>query len=110
MDELSNKTFQLIENANGYVKGNTVMKFNDSSDPNIASYTGPNVVIGQVIVSNGSMLYQALETSGNLCAGKANVTLRKESDNSKAEMILNWQWLTGDQSKGISRWISLNSI
>ena len=101
-------SFQLIENRDGHVMGKTVMKFDQSLSPCIATYSGPNIVFGQAIVENGFMLYQALQTNGKLSAGKASVSYLKASEDRAAEMILNWRWLTGDRSKGTSRWKQLN--
>jgi len=54
------------------------------------------------------MVYHALTQQGELVAGKAQVQLvRKDLGN--LEMQLNWQWLTGELSSGISRWEEVNA-
>ena len=107
MEQLRNSRFQLIENPGGHVSGNTVMRFGDSTDPCIATYSGPNIVFGQVIVSEDKMIYHALDTNGQLSAGKATVRLERADNNAAVEMVLDWQWLTGDRSQGVSRWKKL---
>lgn len=106
--DLSNKHFELVENSDGHASAKTMMKFSDHADPFLATYTGPNTIYGQVIVRTSKtgdfeMLYQSLTTEGELVAGQAQVTLT-ENENHKTVMQLNWQWLTGDLSNGISVW------
>ena len=110
MDAFRDSSFQLIENPDGHAIGDTVMTFADSASPWIASYNGPNIVIGQVMLHDQIMHYQALDTSGEFCAGRAKVSYLVANGNSPAQMILNWQWLTGDRSKGVSRWRKLDSV
>jgi len=110
--ELSNKTFELIENQNGLADSSTRMIFNKNSAPYEATYSGPNVSNGHVLAfkvnDSFNMVYHALTQQGELVAGKAQVQLvRKDLGN--LEMQLNWQWLTGELSSGISRWEEVNA-
>jgi len=105
---LSNRQFELVENSDGHASTKTIMTFNEQADPFLGTYTGPNTIYGQIIVktlSAGSteMLYQSLTSGGELVAGHAQVTLREE-DNQPATMQLNWQWLTGSLTSGVSIW------
>ena len=47
---LSNKHFELMENSDGHASAKTIMKFSDSVEPYLGTYSGPNVTHGQVIV------------------------------------------------------------
>lgn len=97
----------MIENADGLAGDKTRMIFDDGTSPYRAIYTGENIEYGNVIVTTNkntlNMLYQALTTEGDLVAGKAQVNISAISSTS-LEMELQWQWLTGDLSSGISRW------
>ena len=103
---LSNKTFDLIENNTGLAASQTRMIFNHHSDPFEATYTGPNVSNGHVLVSRKKdkfdMIYHALSAEGLLVAGKADVSFSTNDGN--LIMQLNWQWLTDDLSSGVSLW------
>ena len=93
--------FVLVENAAGHVTGSTLMSFSED-DPLTAHFSGPNVVVGQVLVNAPTagtrMLYQALTSDGELVAGEAEVLLTDPE-----VMLLNWRWLTGDRSGGQSK-------
>ena len=104
---LSSKKFQLIENHDGLASNQTLMTFDSSEYPYKATYHGPNIEFGHAIAYsvNGAlnMFYHSLSKQGDLSAGKAVVTLTKAASGD-TEMQLDWQWLTGDLSSGISRW------
>ena len=99
----SGAKFELIENQAGHAADTTLMVFKQSSSPFSATYTGPNVQLGQVIVSGENMLYHAVDKAGQLSAGQAKIEMGENEEGSQT-MTLDWQWLTGDQSGGISRW------
>ncbi len=105
---LSNRQFELVENSDGHASAKTIMKFSEQAAPFLGTYTGPNTIHGQVIVrisptGQTEMLYQSLTTDGELVAGRAQVSFREEDDQ-VTEMQLNWQWLTGSLTSGISIW------
>ena len=105
--DLKNKIFDLIENQDGLAESHTRMIFNGNSLPFRATYSGPNVSSGQVLVSTNAnndlnMVYHALASHGSLVAGKADISFTT-IDNTLT-MKLNWQWLTGDLSSGVSMW------
>lgn len=102
MPSLSNKSFELIENRGGHAAGSTVMRFDSSSDPNRAVYSGPNVKVGHAMVVGDEMVYHAVDFDGQLSAGRAKITIIESAG--ETEMHLNWQWLTGDRSTGLSKW------
>jgi len=88
------------------------MVFNHCTSPYEASYSGPNVSNGHALVFAKNdvlnMVYHAITSEGILVAGKAVVELTRASSTNTLEMQLNWQWLTGDLSSGISKWIEIN--
>lgn len=105
---LSNRQFELGENSDGHASAKTIMKFSEQVEPFIGTYTGPNTLYGQVIVKTSptgstEMIYQSLTSEGELVAGHAQVTLI-EVETKPATMQLNWQWMTGSLSSGISIW------
>ena len=95
---MQNKTFELLENADGHAAGATRMVFSDETQPYRATYSGPNVTFGHAIVEDNVMLYHARNTDGSISAGQAEVEL---TDN---QMVLRWRWLTEDNTSGISVW------
>ncbi len=105
--DLKNTRLKLIENKEGLASDETIMVFDDSDSPYKATYSGPNIKYGHAIVSNIdgklTMLYHAIAKTGELSAGKATVYLSKGRADA-IEMQLDWQWLTGDLSAGISKW------
>lgn len=107
--ELAGKSFELIENDAGLASTSTVMVFCQNSESCQATYSGPNMKNGHVIVSGDQMLYHAISINDELSAGRASMTFLPQSDGG-IEMRLQWQWLTGDKSEGVSRWRLLNSV
>ncbi|MEH6455805.1 MAG: hypothetical protein V7749_05760 [Cocleimonas sp.] len=108
--KLSNRKFKLIENKKGLASGETIMVFDNTDLPYKAIYNGPNIEYGHVLVSleneNLTMLYHSLSRDGELSAGKATVTLSK-INSGNLEMQLDWHWLTGNLSSGISKWCEI---
>lgn len=102
VSDLVGKTFELIENRDGYALGSTRMQFQSGVNPVRATYSGPNVVYGEAIVCGEDMLYHALNSEGQMSAGRANIVIQKSSG--VLEMVLQWHWLTGEQTGGISKW------
>ena len=94
--------FELSENTGGHASGATRMTFSNESDPFRATYTGPNISYGHAIVAGGVMLYHAVHSDGSLSAGRADVELSDE------QMLLRWQWLTGEPESGVSVWKRIN--
>lgn len=103
MQELANKTYELMENTTGHATHTTMMIFGPSSEPCKGVYSGANIIFGQALVNGQEMLYQAMETDGQLTAGRATVSLVTVPGR-PSEMHLQWQWLTGDLSSGVSKW------
>jgi hypothetical protein len=102
MFNLAGMIFELVENSEGHAAGSTVMTFAASDHPIRATYSGPNVRYGEAIVVGDEMLYHAVDSKGHLSAGHAKLKMKESG--SDTEMILSWQWLTGERTGGVSRW------
>ena len=72
-------------------------------------YAGGTIRTGQVVARRKDhctieMLYQCVTVSEELKAGRALARFSQMPDKTLC-MHLDWQWLTGDQSGGVSEWI-----
>lgn len=97
--------------ANGTINTETEMHFTEDADIIRASYAGGSIVRGDVMARwTGAMqidmCYHCLTASDALQAGKAKAHFDRTSDGRLA-MRLDWQWLTGDRTKGESYWIAV---
>lgn len=101
---LAGKSFALVENDEGHASASTLMVFDARTDVCTATYTGPNVKFGHVVVSENQMLYHAYNEDGSLSAGVATIRLKMDASEKISEMMLQWKWLTGDLSSGVSHW------
>ena len=99
---LSNKIFELISNEAGLADAATVLTFSDAENPYCATYQGPNIIHGQVIVAEDQMLYHALDSDGELRAGAAQIQF------ANGQMTLDWRWLNGPAAAGRSVWRDLS--
>lgn len=106
LDDLAGYEFALIENETGEAESGTTMRFGRRHKHAIeASYEGPNVSHGHALVTqtaagSTTMVYHALDADGALNAGTAKVII----EHVPMTMRLEWQWLTGDRSRGTSLW------
>ena len=108
---LAGKTFRAIANSsNGIISTDTTMTFVSEDERGILGvYTGGTIKTGQVIArrkdqSTVEMLYQCVTVSQELKAGQALARFSNSPDKTLC-MHLDWQWLTGDRSEGVSEWI-----
>ena len=72
-------------------------------------YAGGTIRTGQVVArrqDDGAveMLYQCVTVSDELKAGRALARFSQTPEDTLC-MHLDWQWLTGDQSGGVSEWM-----
>jgi len=110
---LVGKTFRAISNSrNGHSDTETEMRF--TSDGGIVEgvYSGGTIEVGHVLAKRSGeftmdMLYHGASKSGAHNAGKAHATFSKDKEG-RIRMALDWQWLTGDQSKGRSEWLLID--
>ena len=108
---LAGKTFRAIANSsNGTIGTDTTMTFVSDDDRGILGvYAGGTIRTGQVVArrkDDGTveMLYQCVTVSDELKAGRALARFSQSPDKTLC-MHLDWQWLTGDQSGGVSEWM-----
>ena len=108
---LAGKTFRAIANSsNGTISTDTTMTFVSEDERGIIGvYTGGTIRTGQVVARRRDdrtveMLYQCVTVSNELKAGRARARFSHAPDNTLL-MHLDWQWLTGDQSGGVSEWM-----
>ena len=108
---LAGKKFRAIANSsNGALNTETTMTFVAEDESGILGiYGGGTIRLGNVVAlrtnaSTVEMLYQCVTVSGELKAGRANATFR-EDNLKRLCMDLDWQWLTGDRSRGASEWL-----
>ena len=107
---LAGKTFRAIANSsNGTISTDTTMTFVSEDEGDILGvYAGGTIGSGQVVACRKDdctveMLYQCVTVSHELKAGRALARFSHTPD--KTLMHLDWQWLTGDQSGGVSEWM-----
>jgi len=106
---LDNRVFVPVENTeNGVVSGHTRFHFWQEGMVFYADYFGGDVREGHIIGQfnergQGDMLYHCLTTDKNLKAGKALATFTQNGDG-RVSMSLAWQWISGDDSTGQSRY------
>jgi hypothetical protein len=108
---LAGKTFRAIANSsNGTLNTDTTMTFVSEDESGILGfYAGGTIRSGQVVArrideSTVEMLYHCVTVARELKAGRALARFTQTSDETLS-MHLDWQWLTGDQSAGVSEWI-----
>lgn len=106
---LDGRVFVPVENTdNGTVSGLTRFHFWQEGDVFFADYSGGDVREGHIIgqfsdAMTGNMLYHCLTTDKALKAGQATATF-SALDDTRLAMDIDWQWLTGDSTKGQSRY------
>ena len=108
---LTGKTFRAIANSrNGSISTDTTMTFVSEDERAILGvYAGGTITNGQVLARRKDdctieMLYQCVTTSYEMKAGRALARFSDMPDKPLC-MHLDWQWLTGDQSGGVSEWV-----
>ena len=108
---LAGKTFRAIANSsNGSISTDTTMTFVSEDERGILGfYAGGTIRTGQVVArrrDDGTveMLYQCVTVSKELKAGRALARFTLTPDKTLC-MHLDWHWLTGDQSGGVSEWV-----
>ena len=108
---LAGRTFRAIANSsNGTISTDTTMTFVSEDERGILGvYAGGSIRTGQVLARRKDyctveMLYQCVTVSYELKAGRALARFSHTPDKTLC-MHLDWQWLTGDQSGGVSEWV-----
>lgn len=111
---LAGTTFRAVSNSrHGSINTETEMHFTSDDGIVIGSYGGGTVITGHVIGkhvgdSEIEMLYHSVSADGTIQAGKAHGRFALDREG-RMHMYLDWQWLTGDGSRGQSDWLLLAS-
>ena len=107
---LAGKTFRAVSNSkNGHLNTETEMHFTSDSGIVEGTYRGGTIEAGHVLAKRTGeaqleMLYHGATKDGAHNAGRARATFSPD-ERGRMCMRLDWQWLTGDQSKGQSEWV-----
>lgn len=109
---LHNRNFIPVENtAAGVVDDRTEFKFSQDGTSFNAVYSGGNVkrghIIGRFIEPElGEMLYHCETQEGILKAGRADAVFSLD-ENDLLTMSLDWEWVSGADGSGTSKYIEL---
>lgn len=101
------RVFKSVQNSEtGEVSAETIFHYHQKDDLVWAEYAGGEIVFGSLIakVLDGDALemrYQHLNSKGELMTGKCFST-PEILENGKIRLHENWQWTSGDFSKGAS--------
>ena len=112
---LEGKIFTSISNTeNGDVGAETLFYYHQDGDIVTAKYEGGSIVKGHLIakiLSNGQldMRYHHLNTKGDFMTGKCLSTPEVLADG-RLKFKEQWQWLSGDMSKGYSEIEEIDSV
>ncbi len=107
---LTGTIFRAVSNSkHGSINTETEMYFTSDDGIVIGRYGGGSVITGHVIGkhegdSEIEMLYHSATVGGDIQAGKAHGTFALDEEG-RMHMYLDWQWLTGDGSRGQSEWL-----
>jgi hypothetical protein len=87
----------------------TVMRFVSDDGIVVGTYGGGSIAVGHVLAKRTSaeeleMLYHGATKDGAQNAGRARARFASDNEG-RMRMYLDWQWFTGDQSKGQSEWV-----
>ena len=103
----NNKRFRSISNTeNGEVPSDMVFHYQQSGNVLTCSYKGGEILEGHLIglvdkLGNIDMRYHHVNTRGEIMTGICHST-PELMPNNKIRLIENWQWTSGDLSKGRS--------
>ncbi|MGX1639919.1 MULTISPECIES: DUF3129 domain-containing protein [Sphingobacterium] len=102
-----NKSFRTVSNSeNGETSSETIFHYKQIGNIVFADYQGGNIKYGHLlgIVSEYGtieMTYHQVNSSGALMTGKCE-SIPEILDNGKIRLHENWEWTSGDFSKGKS--------
>jgi len=112
MINLDDKVFiAVVNSSNGEVGKDTLFYYSQTENIISAEYRGGDIINGHLLgeqLPSGefSFVYHHINIDGELKVGKC---LSSASYNNDGKIILNeeWQWLTGDMSKGKSELVEV---
>ncbi|GAB2815809.1 hypothetical protein [Ferruginibacter profundus] len=102
-----NKTFRSVANSsNGEVDATTIFNYRQSGNIVTATYSGGNIISGSLIALADAagqldMRYQHINTQNQLMTGIC-LSVPELLPNGKIRLHEQWQWTSGDISKGES--------
>ncbi len=109
---LAGRTFRAIANsANGSINTDTTLSFTEEKDGTVFGvYSGGTIRHGSVVANwrtatGLEMLYHCVTVTGELRAGHALGVIAEDPIDHRPHLYLDWQWLTGERSKGSSEWV-----
>ncbi len=101
------RKFKVISKSeNSEVAGDTIFEYKQIGDVLTASYSGGEVKIGHllgVVDSKGTinLRYHQINAKNELMTGKC-ISIPERLSNGKIRLHENWEWTSGDFSKGTS--------
>lgn len=106
MININNKKFKALSNSeNGQISEATIFHYYQDEDIIWANYAGGEIlrgsIIGTIKGSSLNFVYQHLNIKKDIMTGRCTTQIEIE-DNGKYRLIENWQWTSGDLSKGTS--------
>lgn len=102
-----NRKFKAIANSdNGEVSNDMIFHYQQMGNVLTCSYKGEKIIEGHLIglvdaSGNIQMSYHQINTSGDLMTGVCSSTPER-MNNGKIRLNEEWQWTSGDYSKGTS--------
>ena len=107
MINYNNRQFKPISNSeNGEVSEGMIFHYHQTGNILTCDYNGENIVNGHLLglvdeSGNIQMSYHQVNQNGELMTGTCN-SKAKLLDNGKIQLLEEWQWTSGDKSKGKS--------
>ena len=104
---LHNKVFAPVSNSsNGEVNGHTLFHYQQKGKLIFATYEGGEIVHGQIIgtihpLGHLDLRYQHVNAEQEIMTGKCH-TVPHLLEDGRIRLYEQWQWTSGDQSKGES--------
>ena len=102
-----NKKFRAVSNSeNGEVSSDMIFHYKQSDHILTCEYSGGEILQGQLIglVDNEGIIdmrYHQVNRKGELMSGVCR-SVPEMMENGKIRLVENWQWTSGDRSKGQS--------
>ncbi|WP_313512773.1 n-acetylglutamate synthase [Sphingobacterium sp.] len=102
-----NKTFRTVSNSqNGETSSETIFHYKQVGNIVFADYQGGNIKYGHLLglvseYGTIEMTYHQVNSRGALMTGKCE-SIPEILDNGKVRLHENWEWTSGDFSKGKS--------
>jgi hypothetical protein len=103
----NNKKFRPVSNSdNGEVSDDMIFHYQQNGDILTCEYLGVNIIKGHLIglvddKGNIDMRYHQINKNGELMTGTCQ-SKPEVLKNGKIKLLEEWQWTSGDQSKGHS--------